>query len=381
MFRRYGLHPCLLALASFLAYSIPIVATAEQNDRLNAQSPLLFRWTEFTADGKREERSIYTAQITSCPIGTSERLSPQWGTGDFKIRVCSQTLETNLLSIDRIVVIGDTGCRFPAGQNCDRVDVDWPLKKIASLAAGRKPDLVIHVGDYLYRECPNGELLCGDPNEGNRWNAWQLDFFQQVRDLLVVAPWIFVRGNHERCGRQSEGWARLISPGPENSLDCVETAAPYLLEFRDINFVIVDSSAAGNANPLKGQTKLRDILTRVERNPVWLLTHKPLHMLNEWLPNNTKVDLVLSGHVHGFITYSLGPVMQLVVGNGGTNLDLDLPGFDAETNGTSTTTVGKHGYFLIERQIDRWLGTLYGTDDKVLETCVIQSSKTQCNTN
>src|ERR1700685_4470831 len=52
-----------------------------------------------------------------------------------------------------VVVIGDTGCRVKgsAVQNCDS-PLAWPLKDVARQISNSKPDLIIHVGDYLYRE-------------------------------------------------------------------------------------------------------------------------------------------------------------------------------------------------------------------------------------
>ena len=58
-------------------------------------------------------------------------------------------------SIKRIVVIGDTGCRLKGDNVQDCNDpAQWPFAAIARLAAARHPDLVIHVGDYHYRESP-----------------------------------------------------------------------------------------------------------------------------------------------------------------------------------------------------------------------------------
>ena len=88
----------------------------------------------------------------------------------------------------RIVVIGDTGCRIKAGKVQDCNDPEkWPFQRVASGAAQSKPDLVIHVGDYLYREepCPpNQQASCGGTAAGDTWAAWQADFFEPARDLL-----------------------------------------------------------------------------------------------------------------------------------------------------------------------------------------------------
>jgi hypothetical protein len=63
----------------------------------------------------------------------------------------------------RIAVIGDTGCRLKgsAVQACNDPQ-QWPFRLIAEVVAQLNPDLVIHVGDYHYREtpCPTGEAGC-----------------------------------------------------------------------------------------------------------------------------------------------------------------------------------------------------------------------------
>ncbi len=94
----------------------------------------------------------------------------------------------------------------------------WPFAAIARKAADLKPDLVIHVGDYLYRgERVSGELMPdvrGTPF-GDNWpekKRWAADFFTPAQPLLAAAPWVFVRGNHEDCQRAGPGWTRLLAP-------------------------------------------------------------------------------------------------------------------------------------------------------------------------
>ena len=69
--------------------------------------------------------------------------------------------------VTRIVVIGDTGCRIKGsvGQACNDA-AQFPFARIAKHAAAWHPQLVVHVGDYLYREtaCPTGNNGCaGSP--------------------------------------------------------------------------------------------------------------------------------------------------------------------------------------------------------------------------
>jgi hypothetical protein len=218
---------------------------------------------------------------------------------------------------------------------------------------------------------------------GNRWRAWQDDFFDPAQPLLQAAPWIFVRGNHEGCGRQAEGWARLLSPFSEDTLSCEEQepSAAYPLQFGDLNLVVVDNSAARNPEPLVGQNTLPQTLATANGSHTWILSHRPLHKLGAPGFDKAKVDLILSGHVHDFVAYTLGPdsnpVGQLVVGNSGTELEGD-PGY-ALSGVNSPTVVAKHGFLLISRDDDKWTATLFGVDDRVLAECVIKNLPVRCN--
>jgi hypothetical protein len=72
----------------------------------------------------------------------------------------------------RILVLGDTGCRIkgPALQACNDPKA-WPFPGLAKAAAAQNPDLVIHLGDYLYREsaCPATFPGCAGSPWGDNW--------------------------------------------------------------------------------------------------------------------------------------------------------------------------------------------------------------------
>jgi hypothetical protein len=100
-------------------------------------------------------------------------------------------------------VIGDTGCRIkvPASGAGDPIQdcaspTDWPWPRIASAAARTQPDLVIHLGDYHYREYCDNPVLCAPLRDkgvpiGYDWAGWNADFFVPAR----------------RCSRRHRGWS------------------------------------------------------------------------------------------------------------------------------------------------------------------------------
>src|SRR5262249_48310803 len=144
---------------------------------------------------------------------------------DFPVRVCEaaapegkrvqldgRPLPLPAAEIRHIVVFGDTGCRIKLHrkpQNCAKPG-KWPYAKVAERAAQAHPDLVIHVGDYLYREFCDVEACAGEA-VGYGWKGWDADFFTPSAKLFAAAPWIMVRGNHENCSRATEGWFRFLA--------------------------------------------------------------------------------------------------------------------------------------------------------------------------
>ncbi len=144
-----------------------------------------------------------------------------------------------------VTVFGDTGCRINSTQvqNCNDA-TKWPFKQVAADAAAEKPDLMIHVGDYLYREipCPAGsEALCGSTPSGDNWATWNADFFTPAAKLLAAAPWAFARGNHENCARSWRGWFYYFDPRPWDGV-CQPFSPPYTIKLGAFQLVMLDTS-------------------------------------------------------------------------------------------------------------------------------------------
>lgn len=99
------------------------------------------------------------------PVLTCEALIPA---GTRTLSVAGKPLPIPAPVITRIVVIGDTGCRLKRNgsyQDCNNPEA-FPFAQVAAAAAAWKPQLVVHVGDYHYREdpCPASRPGCaGSP--------------------------------------------------------------------------------------------------------------------------------------------------------------------------------------------------------------------------
>lgn len=330
--------------------------------------PEFYAWTELAPNTQVLARVVTSG---SCPaLEIDSQIVPMEERGQpsekFPVHVCEAIVPLSATSVHvhlsgsddfislpmmvqepkKIVVFGDTGCRMKGKyvQNCNDPN-EWPFPKMMELAAREKPDLVIHVGDYLYREtaCPidpkTGKQMsqCAGMPWGNGWEGWKADFFAPASPLLRAAPWIFVRGNHELCSRAGEGWFRFLDPRVYDK-NCSDRTETYRVEFPSLKMSVLDSSSADD-------DKASDEAVRYFSNQIhliqaggasdWVLTHRPFWSgpINQTLQESARsaglsvkgspFDLILAGHVHLFEAFTFndhGP-SQLVLGNGGTQMN------------------------------------------------------------
>jgi len=309
------------------------------------------------------------------------------------------TLKLPVATPRRIVVLADSGCRSAPNeaQNCHD-PAAFPLQRIATEAARLEPDLIVHVGDYFYRDAPcapgknlygekQGSITCNNPASadyvpwGDTFDAWNGDFFFPAKDLLQMAPWIMVRGNHESCGRGARGWFALLDAHPydrthvicERNAGAVTVSgdAPvysgdftptYVVPAGRVRFLVHDSSFATDLTVDSNMARnfdldLSNLLSALTPGaPAVIATHRPAYALvagaydangNASGGNRTEqylfsghasphsafasgvtpqsIAFLLSGHVHQFEYLNFADnsrfAPQLVVGTGGDNLD------------------------------------------------------------
>jgi predicted phosphodiesterase len=350
-----------------VALVILFSACSSQPLKTNAPSEF-FAWTELGPNTQILARVISSQACPSLEIDskTVPMVEREKSNEKFPVNVCEAVVPHSAKSVrvhapgsedyialpimvqepKKIIVIGDTGCRMKGKgyvQNCNDPN-DWPFSKIAELASREKPDLVIHVGDYLYREtsCPTdpetGKEMakCAGAPWGNGWAGWKADLFSPAAALLQSAPWIFVRGNHELCARAGEGWFRFLDPRVL-AKDCSDRTESYRVEFPSLKMSVLDSSSADDekASPDDVRYFTNQInLIQAGGASDWVLTHRPFWSgtINQTLQESARnaglsvkgspFDLILAGHVHLFEAFTFddhGP-SQLVLGNGGTKL-------------------------------------------------------------
>lgn len=267
-----------------------------------------------------------------------------------------------------ITVIGDTGCRVISATDHQNCATQWPLQPLATSAATSPvaPDLVIHVGDYIYRSdtqvyptstCGGARISMSD----HTWGCLVTDFFRPSSSLLAQAPLVFVRGNHETCGRSGEVWFRYQANSLRGNGSCSDYTDPVRISAGTLGLLLFDSSCSGDDSNTCSQTQPQQLtqytrqfnnVNTLARPGDFLLSHVPIWMVNgmtptlgnpEWIDKDleaataataqgslsSNISLVLSGHAHMYQRLDFGnntPMgmyrpAQLTVGSSGTELD------------------------------------------------------------
>lgn len=401
----------------------------------NGACPLL------TVNGTASRMTLRVAPATA-PLRTTASAPADSKPSEFPVSVCEATLPATATSAaigtqalplpkatpQRIVVLADTGCRlkkaYNAWQACSDTEA-WPLASLAATAAGFNPDLVLHIGDYHYREnaCPPDIAGCQGSPWGYGWDTWQADLFKPAAPLLAKAPWVVVRGNHEECARAGQGWARFLDTRPYDATRSCDDPAndatgnyadPYAVSLGGGSQVIVfDSAKAGKTalatnDPqfIAYQKQFQTVATLAAKpgmtttiftNHHPILGFAPVAGANP-APGNLALQSVMSnlnaqayyppgvqvalhGHVHDFqaINFASAHPATIVSGNGGDNLDValpdPLPGGSVPAPGTTIDRITHHasfGFLVMDRRAapsTGWQFKAYSKAGKLMATC------------
>ena len=337
-----------------------------------------------------------TARVDGKDLALTLRAAPD---AAFPIRLCQADLPTQpapksisifgqALPLPKddprtIVIVGDTGCRMKGTtmQACND-PAEWPFKQLAQAIAQQKPDLIIHVGDYHYREtaCPEGEGGCSASPSGDNLATWQADFLTPAASALRVAPWIFVRGNHEECTRGGKGWSRFFDPYAfAKTLGCNGDDAPWAVRLKGLTLGVIDNAsiAEGGVDPAsvtRVQQALAEFGRQARETPLWVLMHRPVRSAST--PRGSNATLVeafdqasppalryvIAGHEHNLqlIRWQDGSAAQLIVGHGGSSLYDNVPatldGIQAagKTIGAGQSRVDDFGFLVLTQQPTGW---------------------------
>ena len=322
--------------------------------RVVAQSktPAPSAWVQMGSSGLLSVRTIVSSQekcpdlqsgeksFLMTPRGANSQAFPdsvceaQVSTDASALKINSLQLPSFKIAPEKIVVIGDTGCKVVEKkgvvkyQNCNS-EKHWPFAQIAKAAADWHPDLVIHVGDYHYREtaCPDGNTECEGSLTGDNLPSWQQDFLTPAEPLLKAAPWVFVRGNHELCARGGNGWFKLLDPRPFVA-SCTDQTEPYWIDLGHHSLAVIDSADDKNIQPSL------EVLPSVKGPLRWLVLHRPFLTTgadDETTTSQTqlkdslqdKLSFVLAGHQHRLSLNQFPDRRppELITGNGGTKLE------------------------------------------------------------
>jgi len=425
------------------SYAAP--AAAGDAPPANAVCPLL------TVDGVQQRMALRVGAGTM-PLRPTASAPADSKPSDFPVSACEATLPAGASAASvagralplpkasprRVLVLADTGCRLKKADNAYQPCSDtavWPFATLAATAAAMNPDLVLHIGDYHYREnlCPPDIAGCQGTPWGYGWDTWQADLFRPAAALMARAPWVVVRGNHEECARAGQGWFRFLDPRPyTEARSCNDPAndgsanysEPYTVALgTDSQVIVFDSAKAGKTALPTSDPQF--IAYQKQFQTVGWLASKP-GMVNTMFTNHHPVlgfapvagsapapgnlalqsvmsslnaqayyppgiQVALHGHVHDFqaISFASNHPATIVSGNGGDNLDVALP--DPLTPGAVPapgTTIDKithhnsFGFLLMERSpapATGWTFKAYSVAGKLMATCAQTGTTLACD--
>lgn len=369
---------------------------------------VLSAWLQYAADGKPHVRAVVS---DACPTVVADQqtlamvVRAPRSTG-FADVVCDVTVpdDTKMLRVGErplpvpahdprtIVVLGDTGCRISllSVQGCNDPG-GWPFPQNARAIAAVHPDLVVHVGDYLYRErgCPPLAHCTASPY-GDNATTWYADFLTPAAPLFASAPLLLLRGNHEECTRNGAGWFRYFDAHSETA--CNDTTEPYAVDLGDLRLVTFDSSVADDTREL---SKHAEVYRRqfaavrgLAKGESWFVTHRPPYTNAD---ERAAMDdalapygLVLAGHLHFFAAIDVATLPPLLVnGEGGTKLDPNytpLLGFvmgDLHIEGQSFGS-SHFGFGVYTREPKGWSISLRDPDGTERARCRLADRSVHC---
>jgi hypothetical protein len=373
-------------------------------------------------------------QPVSLPVLTCETAIPA---GTRAASVGGTALPLPKAQADRIVVIGDTGCRLKNNELQDCNDPNaFPFATIAAAAARFKPDLVVHVGDYHYREdpCPAGRAGCAGNPFGYTWDAWNADFFAPGRALLAAAPWVMARGNHESCARAGQGYWRFLDPRPlAPRRDCELPADDGIGDYSDpyavplgggAQLIVFDSANttykglkegdprwaiyAGNYRKIAALARNASYNIAVDHHPLFAfgasqdkqtgaisLFGGDAGLLQSFGAQDAgflppSISMLLSGHVHLWeqVSFSSNHPTQFVSGFSGTAEDIvPLPERAPPGETPAPGAVVEHmsswidgfGFMTMERRgADKWEVKVWDREGRERNSCQVEGRKSVC---
>lgn len=393
------------------ASSAPPAATAAAAAASKGAQAAQYAWVQLIDGGRVSVRAVSSG--ASCPTitvnGSASAMPVRAAAGgaDFPVAVCEQVLTAPATSIDvagiklpiplakgapldRLAILGDSGCRLEPPkpmQDCNNSN-GWPAHEVSAEVATRNPALIIHTGDYYYRmvQCPAADQAkCGGSPHGPTWDTLEADFFEPYKSSLGVAPWIFLRGNHETCQMAGDAFLRLFAAGPYTPGACSNFLPPYAVDAGDQRFVVFDDSDAADdkvdAAQVSSYTPLmQSALALAAAGPQptsFLLLHRPIWLeepagkstetinltmqevankVGDTLPG---VEMVVSGHIHGLGYFSFAHRPTQVISGGGGAEKLSK---DADFAGTSIAGAqvaqgllkSDYGYTMVKKQQQGW---------------------------
>ena len=193
-----------------------------------------------------------------------------------------------------IAAFGDTGCRLKAskvsgkGKDADddedsskfqdcTIPSKWPFAQLAESVAAAKPDLVIQVGDYLYRQsaCPPGDAKLRAQPVRRRLADLEGGFLRSGRAGPAGGAMDRGAGQSRNLQARRAGYFRLLDPTPAQAPPpCIDVIPQFTVSIGGQAFIVFDLEQRRRQMSLRSD-RLRRAIRRHATGGGHLAPHPP----------------------------------------------------------------------------------------------------------
>lgn len=272
------------------------------------------------------------------------------------------------------------GSPFSVGFIGDTKSYPDRFKRFASMLLGRRPNLVIHLGDVV--DC------------ATRLDEWDEFFFKPAGALLGRVPTYVAPGNHDES--PDRRWFNAYFPYSGVGAESSEKgqSSYYAFTYGNTAFAILDNYFPLTPGSTQYEWLKSTLRTVAFQSALWRVVgcHEPPYGVDraQWKPGNAEmrdhvlplcqeygVQLLVTGHEHTYKRTRIGDVILIVNGGGGCGYGIE----SAQCNDVLQFATQLLGFATLQYSVMRSEGprlewTCYNSEDRPIDRFVLENGGT-----